>query len=335
MGDNRGGMSPAAAMSNFRLTPNALGHKLKLHQLQIFERVLERRSLSRAANELNLTQPSVTKAIYELEKFVGAPLFERSNRGVVPTELAHLLGRRVKTLMAELRYMTDELNAALTGESGHVIVGTLIAASAKLLPEAISMLMQEHPGIRVTVSEGPSSQLFPALATGDLDIVVGRLPERDIALGYAYPLTHHTLYEEKLHAVVGAHHPLALAENLELGQLMELPWILPSAESPLRSSVEQTFHRTGLGIPPRHIESLSLLTNLGILLRGEAIALMPQDAAAQFLDHGLLKLLPLAEFGLFGRVGYSVRANRQLTPASQHLIEYLHRICDTRRAAAS
>ncbi|VCU71160.1 HTH-type transcriptional regulator GbpR [Pigmentiphaga humi] len=319
-------------MSNFRLTPNALGHKLKLHQLQVFERVLERRSLSRAANELNLTQPSVTKAIYELEKFVGAPLFERSNRGVVPTELAHLLGRRVKTLMAELRYMTDELNAALTGESGHVIVGTLIAASAKLLPEAISLLMRDHPGIRVTISEGPSSQLFPALATGDLDIVVGRLPERDIALSYALPLTHHTLYEEPLLAVVGAHHPLAREEQLDLPRLMDQLWILPSAESPLRTAVEQTFHRSSLGLPARHIESLSLLTNLGILLRGEAIALMPQDAAQQFLDHGLLARLPLAEFGLFGRVGYSVRSNRTPTPASQHLVDYLHAVAAGRTA---
>src|SRR5690606_11129537 len=150
-----------------------------------------------------------------------------------------------------------------------------------------------------------------------------------------YPLTHHTLYEERLYAVVGAHHPLIREPRVELAQMMDWPWILPSAESPLRTAVEQTFHRTGLGLPPRYIESLSLLTNLGILLRGEAIALMPQDAAAQFLEHGLLKRLPLEEFGLFGRVGYSVRANRQMSPASQRLIEYLHRVCAHRRAGES
>ncbi len=318
-------------MSTFRLTPNALGHKFKLHQLQIFERVLECRSLSRAANELNLTQPSVTKAIYELEKFVGAPLFERSNRGVTPTDLAITLGRRVKTLMAEIRYMTDELNAALSGESGNVMVGTLIAASAKLLPEAISLLMKEHPGIHITITEGPSSLLFPALATGDLDIVVGRLPERDIALRHSFPLTHHALYEEELCAVVSAQHALADATHLELADLIDQPWVLPSSASPLRNTVEQTFHRTGLGLPPRHIESLSLLTNLGILLRGEAIALMPHDAAEQFLLHGLLKRLPLDTFGKFGKVGYSVRAQRQLPPACQHLINRLHQIAEARQ----
>ena len=77
-------------MSNFRITPNALSHKLKLHQLQIFERVLARRSLSRRQRDAP-DPATVTKAIHDLEAFFGATLFERSNRGVTPTELALVL----------------------------------------------------------------------------------------------------------------------------------------------------------------------------------------------------------------------------------------------------
>ena len=61
-----------------------------------------------------------------------------------------VLGRRVHAMMAEIRYMADDIDAVLGGASGHVVVGTLIAASAKLLPEAIARLMTEHPGIQVT-----------------------------------------------------------------------------------------------------------------------------------------------------------------------------------------
>ena len=136
-------------MSNFRITPNALSHKLKLHQLQIFERVLTRRSLSRAASDMHLTQPTVTKAIHDLEAFFGATLFERSNRGVTPTELALVLGRRVHAMMAEIRYMADDIDAVLGGASGHVVVGTLIAASAKLLP-------LPHRHASATIGPGPS-----------------------------------------------------------------------------------------------------------------------------------------------------------------------------------
>ena len=73
------------------------------------------------------------RAIQELESYFDGPLFSRSNRGVMPTDLGVLLGRRVKSLMAEFRYMTDEVNDFRLGTSGHVIVGTLIAASARLL----------------------------------------------------------------------------------------------------------------------------------------------------------------------------------------------------------
>ena len=115
------------------ISENSLIRRLKLNQLMIFERVLETRSVIRAANELNLTQPAVTRVIQELESYFDGPLFSRSNRGVMPTDLGVLLGRRVKSLMAEFRYMTDEVNDFRLGTSGHVIVGTLIAASARLL----------------------------------------------------------------------------------------------------------------------------------------------------------------------------------------------------------
>ena len=62
-------------------------------------------------------------------------------------------------------------------------------------------------------------------------------------------------------------------------------------------------------LPTRHVESLSLLTNIGILMHSDALALMPYDAAAQFLAMGVLTR-PTDAFGAFGDVGYSIRADR-------------------------
>ncbi|WP_278484642.1 LysR substrate-binding domain-containing protein [Achromobacter insolitus] len=310
-------------MADFRITPNALSRKLKLHQLQIFERVLACRSLSRAASELHLTQPTVTKAIHEMEAFFGATLFDRSNRGVTPTELAMVLGRRVHAMMAEIRYMADDIDAVLGGASGHVVVGTLIAASAKLLPEAIARLMTAHPGIQVSVREGPTAQLLPALATGDLDIVVGRLPGADMASISGVAVDHHKLYREELCLVARAAHPLAGAPPAALADLADHIWILPAPSSPLRASIERSFLDAGLRLPTRHVESLSLLTNIGVLMHSDALALLPYDAAAPFLSMGMLARLPTDAFGAFGDVGYSVRADRPLTPACQRLVDYL------------
>ena len=88
--------------------------------------------------------------------------------------------------------------------------------------------MTEHPGIQVTVREGPSAQLLPALATGDVDIVVGRLPGADMASISGVAVDHHKLYREDLCLVAGASHPLAGAARVSLAELADHIWILPA-----------------------------------------------------------------------------------------------------------
>jgi DNA-binding transcriptional LysR family regulator len=137
-------------------------NRLKLRPLLVFDRVLRCQSIARAARELNLTQPAVTKAIRELEVQLDTELFRRSNnRGVSPTEYGLLLGERVKSVIAELRYLTDELNTFKGGISGHVVVGTQISASSSLLPRAILQLKAQAPRLLITVREGPQDYLFP------------------------------------------------------------------------------------------------------------------------------------------------------------------------------
>lgn len=310
-------------MSVNPLSEISLIRRLKLNQLMIFERVLLTRSVMRAANDMRLTQPAVTKVIHELESCFDGALFLRSNRGVMPTELGLLLGQRVKSLMAELRYMTDELNDFRLGTSGHVIVGTLISASARLLPLAISMLKSRTPNVLVTVREGTTAHLFPALATGDLDIVVGRLPERELPIATAFPLAHEVLFEESLCAVVGKGYGDAPDRVGHLSELADSAWILPTSDSPARLAAEQLFRTAGLPLPGDVVESLSLLTNLGLLMETPRIALMPSVAANQFARAGLLRVLDLPETCAFGTVGFSVRSNKEQSAAGRAFIACL------------
>ena len=304
-----------------------LGRKLKFHQLQVFDRVLETGSLVRAANETGLTQPAVSKIVHELEACFEGPLFVRSNRGMQPTELGELLGHRVKSLMAELRYLTDEVNAFSAGTSGHVIVGTLISASADLLPRTIAMLKSRTPGVLVTVREATTAQLFPALASGDLDIVVGRLPERTLPVANAYALTHEILFNESLSVVGGTRHWTQAPERVPLAQLREGAWILPVRESPSRLAAERLFHDAGLALPEDIVESLSVLTNIGLMLETPRVALMPRAAAAPFVASGLLRVLADTMPGSFGDVGYSLRADKPPSPACERFVACLREAC--------
>jgi DNA-binding transcriptional LysR family regulator len=218
-----------------------------------------------------------------------------------------MLSRRVKSLLGELRSMTEELNEFRLGTAGRVIIGTLISASAYLLPAAITLLKQRAPRIVVTVREGPTATLFPALATGDLDIVVGRLPEIELPIANAFPLTHVSLFEDMLSVVMGVKHTLD-GRAVSLRDLASLPWILPSTESPLRVSVERMFRQAQIPLPLDVVESLSILTNLELLMRAPRIGLMPRAAARQFVRMGLLRTLDIPEAGSFGSVLAACRA---------------------------
>jgi len=88
-----------------------VSRKLKFYQLVVFDQVVQSGSLVRAAQILNMTQPAVTKVIHEIESYFSAPLLVRSNRGVRLTELGEVVLRRARAMLAELRALTDEVQA--------------------------------------------------------------------------------------------------------------------------------------------------------------------------------------------------------------------------------
>ena len=313
-------------MHRFPLSQIGLSRNLKLSQLLVFDRVMGTGSIRRAATDMGLTQPAVTKVIQELESSFEGALFARYNRGVIPTDLGRVVGRRVKSLLAEFRHMSEELDSFRFGTAGHVVVGTLISAAAHLLPMAITRLKSRAPDLLVTVREGPTAQLFPLLATGELDIVVGRLPEVELPISDAFSLTHHTLFEDSLAVVVGSGQEAARAPIASLRDLANAPWILPTMESPLRYAVERMFRQAGLALPTDIIESLSVLTNLGMLLEAPRVTVMPRVAATRFMRAGLLRILDIPESGSFGTVGYSVRSSKEPSPACESFVECLREV---------
>lgn len=283
---------------------------LKFKQLLVFERVVALGSMHKAAVALHMSQPNVFKIIEQLERLLDVPLFERSSRGVVPTVFAERLLERVKPMLGDARAMGEDLVAIRQVERGHVEVGTLISASARLLPEAITLMKQRHPGVDITVREATNDVLFPMLAVGELDLIIGRLPDESMAGVDSY-----ALYDESLVLVVRSGHPLVGRPDFALEALGAYPWILPITESPVRAQVEGFFLARGLPIPANRVESLSLLTNLGVLLRSDTVAMLPRAAAMPLIESGSLQTLPMGEVLRFGTVGYSLRAGRSPTPA--------------------
>lgn len=294
---------------------------LKFKQLLVFERTVVLGSTHKAAEDLHMSQPNVFKIISQLEALLGVPLFERNSKGVLPTIFAIRLLERVKPMLGDARAMGEELMNLRNAERGQVNVGTLISASARLLPQSIALMKRLHPKVDIAVHEGNNNVLFPMLIVGELDLIVGRLPEqRNDALDY------HALYDDQLQIVTRIGHPLANRDDFVLQDLMAYSWILPIQSSPVRARVNSFFLRHQLPIPESRIESLSLLTNLGVLHYSDAVAMLPRAVAKPLVDAGLIRVLLIQEELSFGTIGYSLRSHRLPTPTTNAFIKALEAV---------
>ena len=159
----------------------------------------------------NLSQPTVTKALQDVETTLGLPLFERTNRGLEPTAYGEIFARHAKIVLAQLRHAAEELEGLRVGYSGKVTVGTLLAASASILPDAIALLKKERPGVAISVVVGTYDILMPSLLVGDLDMVLGRLPEE----GRSRALVYEEFYAEPVCLVTRRGHPLTRKRRLD------------------------------------------------------------------------------------------------------------------------
>ncbi|MEG0966231.1 MAG: LysR family transcriptional regulator [Pseudomonas sp.] len=303
----------------------SVARKLKLYQLVVFDQVLRSGSLVGAAQALNLTQPAVTKIIHEMEAFLGSALLVRGNRGVHATELGDVVVRRAHAMLSELRSLTDEVNAFHSGTTGQVMVGSLTSSSTLLLPHTLRLLKERAPGVLVTVRVGQMDQLFSSLLAGELDIVVGRIPDDWRWHEYEPRLKVDVLCEEGLCIVAGAQHPLHASDRpVSLAELHPFPWILPPRSGLLRRTVDRMFEMLDLGPPVNVIESIAALTNYELMQDQQTVGFFPQQTAWQLAHGGKLKAFDLGKPLSFGRIGSFYSANRSLDPATRLFRECLN-----------
>ena len=283
-----------------------------LTRLRLLVAVGKHGNILNAAKELSVSQPAATKMIQDLELDFEVKLFDRTNRGVVPTIFGEALIRHGKLIFSQVSNAAQELDDLNEGNSGRVVVGAMQAASPTLLPLAIDKLLAARPNVAVKIVEDTNEVLMPAMMSGEIDVVIGRLPRHR----HRENITLEKLIDERTLAVIGAQHPLAQQRNLTFDQLKPFGWILPPIETTLRHQIDQFFIRQGPYVPAKIIESLSYLANRTLLTQHDFIGFLPAHVAELDIKIGLLSAVGWsAPFGA-GPVGVSYRDTQNLSPAS-------------------
>ena len=298
---------------------NFLLSRLKLRQLRLLTAIADEGTVLKGSQVLNIAQPAATKSVKELEDALGVQLFERSSRGVTPTDFGHVMIKHAKLILAQLRHAGEELQSLEEGLSGRVHVGTLLAASTSLLPRALARLRERRPGIAVTVAEGTIDRLMPGLRTGDIDVVLGRLPEYRERDG----LRQEVLYQDTVSIMVREDHPLTTRASLALADLVDQAWVMPPTQTSLRRQIDQAFRHEDLEPPRDVIESVSILTNHALLKSTDMLAAMPHQVGIG--QAGLIPL-PVTLEGANSRIGATTHANVELSAAAAYFMSVIHEV---------
>lgn len=294
-----------------------LSHRVTHQHLHTVIALMESQTQTRAAQQLGLSQPAITRTLREIENLIGHPLFLRTPRGMQPTPRGEQLFRRAKLALAEVRAVADDIAAHVGQMQGKVAIGILPLSSTVLVPRAISLALADHPELRISVTEGTYDSQLAALRCGDVDLIVGALR------GSTEDLKVETLFDDQLVVCVRAGHPLAGRPSITLADLPPQAWVMPKPGTPARDRFEQVFDRAGLPLPTHAVEACSLFTVRDLLLESDRAALVsPFQLHHELAAQTLCRLpIPLAESAR--TISFASRVDTEPTAAVRAFASYL------------
>jgi DNA-binding transcriptional LysR family regulator len=272
--------------------------QLRLRDLLLLDHLDQTGSLRVTAERLNVTQPAVTQALQVLENAFGVTLVQRGRRGQRGVSLTPA----GQAALVRLRIARQELIAAHTAALTPLIttlrVGVLPLAMFHVLPQALARLRVAMPNIHIELNESTVSGLWGALADGQVDAIVCRLPSPGERLPLAAGIVYHTVSSgtERLVLVAGRAHPLVTKRNPSLESIAQQAWVLPPASAFTRMVFDQVFIRAGLKPPVASITSLSFHSNLQLAAASDLMTVAPESAVRTYERALKLKIIP-AEWG--------------------------------------
>lgn len=300
-----------------------LDRRIKIRHLQCFLEVARNQSVMRAAEQLAITQPAVSKTLRELEEILNVRLFDRSKKGVTLTTFGTLFMRYAGASLTSLQQGVDSMAQARMKEETIIPVGVLPTVAARVTPRAVQIFKETGAEATVCLTTGGNGVLLGQLRVGELDLVVGRLAEPDLMAGLSF--TH--LYSEPVSFIVRKGHPLTQETPFDVSKIKDYTVLLPDKSSIIRASVERFLIAQGVGTLQNRIETVSMAFGRAYTRETDAVWIISQGVAALDVAEGSLVELEIDTTDTKGPVGLTTRADHPPTPA-------LHLFIDAVRKAA-
>jgi DNA-binding transcriptional LysR family regulator len=296
-----------------------IGRRMKLQDLHVFVTVMQAGSMGKAAQQLNISQPAVSRSIAELEHAFGVRLLERHRKGIEATEYGRALLNCGVAVFDDLRQGVKHIEFLADPTTGQVWIGTTLTSADSFITAVIDRLSRRYPDIVFHVVPAGADILHGELNARSLDLVITRSggPFKEEQFGFE------TLYDDALVVLAGIKNPWARRHLIELAELVNEPWALPTLESAVTQAAIKAFRASGLDCPRATLVTSSPEMRMDLVATGRFLTI----AASRFrARRPQLKVLPVELSIARMPVGIVTLRNRRLSPVAKLFIEHAHEV---------
>jgi len=292
---------------------------LDLRRLRLLRELKERGTIAAAADALQFTPSAVSQQLAALEREAGVPLLERAGRGVRLTDPALVLVDHADALLERAALAEADLAAAAGTVMGRARIAGFQSVALRLALPAMQALARDAPRLRCELIEAEPEQALPALALGDVDLVLSdewQHQPRRLPTG----LQRHELLRDPVQLVLPARHPAARRHKdaVPLAELAGEPWTTGHVGMGWEEVTERTCRELGGFDPDIRHRANDATISLALVARGLAVTLLP-DLPLPRRYPGIARR-PIAEGSVSRAIFAATRATDTARPSTQALL---------------
>jgi DNA-binding transcriptional LysR family regulator len=245
--------------------------RLRLRDLDTLIALAETGSMAKAAAQLAVSQPAISKAIAEMERTLGHRLLDRTAQGVELNLYGKALLKWAKAVFDDVHQGVAELDFMADPTRGELRIAATGPIVAGILPVILERLRRQHPRIVFHIGQVTSiSQQQDALRERRVDLLLGRTVGQ-----IGEDLTDEILFYERTFIVAESSNPLCRRRKLALRDLIDEPWCLPPGDTVGGSLIHQAFRESGLGLPRANVVTGALQMHYALMGLGPYLTIFP------------------------------------------------------------
>lgn len=269
------------------LSYSSLNNWLKFKHLVLLETLARTNNMHVAAEQMNLSQPAVSKMLKEIESLLGFEIFQRLPRSMPVTALGHHVVRYAQRVLNDAKHFVEDIEILRLGGHGFLKIGGIFAATAVIIPNSIIEIKKKWPLLSIDVVEQTSDHLMEMLSEHMLDLAIGRFTNVTQSQFFDFK----PLGPEPFCIVVNKDHPCANQKFCKLEELLSWPWLLYPKGTPIRERMEGAFARANVKVPLNTVNTMSMQTFLQILKSAPMVAMLPEAMVVEQVNSGQLHVL--------------------------------------------